>query len=191
MLSKTVGENGKRRSFGCYDSRKQAEKRLRQVHYFKTKGADMTTTATANSTIKYKGHAYRIVKAQSFEAHQLILFMENDAFLWQGETYSYNRKTYGNAISRSAVAANLVRKIANGTYDAAKAGKLWMTFATGVAKTYLAMFGGHMARKPIVKEVAQEAAKDFEISYEEGNFDEHIPKKYAKNFPGSRPPFPG
>jgi hypothetical protein len=117
--------------------------------------------------------AKRVRQARmSDEARELKLFIENDGDLYRQQ---------GQPILK-----NLTVKKAQGKYDSAKAVKLYMYLMDNGAKKYFKQFGSpgmkwmDMFPKKARLEAAKEFVEEFEEAFDDGEYDEYIPKKYRK-----------
>lgn len=105
-------------------------------------------------------------------AHELELYIENDAQLYRSQYTPINK--------------NLATKMARGTYDRSKAVKLFMYLMESGAKKYAREFGGpgdnwsQMFNVPTRRAAAERFADSFETEYGLGNYDHLLPKKYQK-----------
>lgn len=105
-------------------------------------------------------------------ARELSLFAENDANLHRQMEVPIQK--------------NLATKKARGEYSHEKAVKAWMYWADEAAKRFCKEFGTKsdvwhkMFTVQDRKQVAEGAAKSFEVEYGLGNYDYLLPKKYQK-----------
>ena len=105
-------------------------------------------------------------------ANELYLFITNDQQLYRSQHLS--------------IIKNLTAKKAAGKYDQRLARKLFMYLVDAGAKKYQKEMGGSNLpwNKAFTKDTrlltADMLAKDFEDSYEDGEYDDFIPKKYRK-----------
>ncbi len=105
-------------------------------------------------------------------AHELYLFIQNDADLYHQQYTPINK--------------NLTIKKAQGRYDSAKAAKLFGYLVEIGAKKYNKEFGGggsvwhDMFPVAVRKAVAEELRDYFETESGLGNYDQYIPKKYQE-----------
>lgn len=108
--------------------------------------------------------------AMSKEANDLHLYIVNDGDL--------NRQILLPAQK------NATRRKAKGTFNSTLALKLFKYTVEAGAKKYAKEMGGGPWHKQFSmsdrKAVAKELVDDFESKYEDGEFDEYIPKKYRK-----------
>jgi len=84
---------------------------------------------------------------RSDEAHELVLFADNDANLYR---------------QKDAFLANMHRKMKRGTYDPAQGKKLWMYFVDRAAKAYVKEFGGGAWNVIFPRSARLEAAEHYE-----------------------------
>jgi hypothetical protein len=108
----------------------------------------------------------------SDEARELKLFIENDGDLYRQQ--------------HQPIIKNLTVKKAQEKYDSAKAAKLYMYLMDNGAKKYFKQFGSpgmkwmDMFPKKARMEAAKEFVEEFEEAFDDGEYDEYIPKKYRK-----------
>ncbi len=111
-----------------------------------------------------------VTTMQSHEARELTIHAPNNEDLW-------NRR-------RPEFLKNLIRRKLNGTYDSAKAVKLWEYFADEVAKSYTREYGNGVGfgifTKAQRREAAQEFRDDFENEWAFGGFHDHNPELFPK-----------
>jgi len=121
---------------------------------------------------KPKKSAQPLTDDEKDAADELMLFLENDSDIYR---------------QREAFEANVVKKMAAGKYDSAKAGNLWKYLAERAAKKYKKEVGdsGDYNFTPKVRlAVGKELAKDFEQMVKDNpeNYDQHVPKKYKEGW---------
>jgi hypothetical protein len=104
------------------------------------------------------------------EAHELELFMENDRGIYRREGFFI---------------LNAVRKKRKGTYDAAKAPKLWLHLADEGARAYTKEHGSGTGFGAFNKQarmlVAERYARAFEKDYDAGEYTNLDVKPKAPN----------
>jgi hypothetical protein len=121
---------------------------------------------------KLLDESYSMAKKLSDEANELLLFIENDADLYRQQHVPIQK--------------NLMRKIAVGKYDQAKAEKLFMHLVENGAKFYAKNYGDKstpwhkMFTMKDRKAVAKQLAYQFKMEADNGEHDDKIPKKYQK-----------
>lgn len=108
------------------------------------------------------------------EAHELKLYIDNEGGLYRQQT--------------TPIMKNIATKLARGVYDRAKAEKLWMYLVESGAKKYNREFGDEsslpwhkMFSLEDRRAVAKELNDHFLVEYKLGNYDNLLPKKYARS----------
>lgn len=94
------------------------------------------------------------------QQEELQLFTDNDS-----QSYKMQKN----------IEQNLIKKMKKGTYDSTKAVKLWQYMVDDASKRYEKKFGTPGSKIFSVqdrKKVAVAFAKDFEVRYDDGEFDE-------------------
>lgn len=123
---------------------------------------------------KSKGRLSHATKttADTETAHELKLFIDNDAQLYQTQHVS--------------ILKNLATKKARSQYKHDLAVKLFGYLVESGAKKYAKEFGSpdqpwhKLFDVPTRKLAAEELTRDFEVEFELGNYDHLLPKKYQK-----------
>lgn len=164
-LNEASFEFGGKKYFSGWGKYRCDGKEITRDEYMKARQAydkKDVTAAMGTKTDKEGTSKARITQDIELDDQQeeLQMFGDNDRQIYRQE---------------QSIQQNLIKKMKKGTYDSAKAVKLWQYWADEAAKKYEKEFGTPGSKIFSVqdrKKVAIAKAKDFEERYDDGEFDD-------------------